>query len=948
MWLTYFASLWDCYDRCTGKVLPITFVLCFLLSCQRSENVDNFVIGFSQCTTEDVWRIAMHDEMKRELAFYPEVELIIKNAENSSEKQITQINELISSGIDLLIVSPNEVDPITPLVEEIFYKGIPVIIVDRRINSDIYTSYVGSDNYEIGKSAGEYASEILDGRGNIIEISGLKGSSPAINRSRGFIEGISDYSDIQVIAEIDGQWEKEYVALKLPTVLEKFPQVDLIYAHNDRMALGAYKWVKEAGLTAVKILGIDGLPGPNGGITLVEDGILTATFLYPTGGKEAISTAMKILHNDPYQKENLLSSLVIDSSNVRVMKLQTDKILSQQKDIERQSFIINRQLRSFRSQRVLFLIVLLFLSIVMLQGGLAFRSIKQKQKMYEHLNEKNQRILSLQHQMIDLSERAYQSNRSKLKGLMGISNKFRTHLMRILTPVDELLHATWQNSSDLEDLTLVRKDVGKLLNLVNQLVENGKNDIQQINIQPERNNLSDFIRELIEVFAVSAKEKNVGLTFEYRGADSFAYFDPYILDKVIFNFLFNMLHVTSEGGNIRIKIFTNESKQEAVVSIIGHKKQNSTNSPVEMSSEDISLLFNKGTDKDLEKKLGFTLSREIVELHQGSLKIFDELQDGMRFFISLPIEKPKNKHEQIPASLNATHRGPDASHTVFLNQHVEEYLSQLLSNGKFEYLHSSVLIIGENEELRQLLTTYLGKIYNTVEIENTLKGLSVAHDEIPDLIICDIDPQKKSGIALLKKLKEDDKTSHIPVILLTSGENVELQIEGIKKGADTSISKPINFNILFATIENLLRNRELQRKHFTKYTSNSNRTVAKLSDHLIIEEPSRESEFVQRFINIVENNYTDSNFSVNDISEELCMSRVQLYRKVKALLNCSVNDFIVTTRLEKAKQLLTKGNLTISQIAYEVGFSSPSYFSTAFKAKHGISPSQIKPKNYSS
>ena len=304
-------------------------------ACDDGPNRKTYTVGFSQCTTGDSWRKAMHESMQRELAFFPDIKLIVEDAENDSKQQIQHINAFIEQEVDLLIVSPNESTPITPVIEEAYYKGIPIIIIDRRTNSDLYTTYIGADNYEIGREAGLYVAKILGQKGRIVEIWGLSGSSPAIARHQGFMDALKAFPDLEVIDSVHGKWEKSFVIQDLPALLKRQPDIDLIYAHNDRMALGAYQVLKEAErLSNTKIIGIDGLAGPNGGLDLVANNIIDATFLYPTGGEEAIQLAAKILKNEPFHKENQLLTSAIDSTNVRLMKYQTDKIIAQQKTIE--------------------------------------------------------------------------------------------------------------------------------------------------------------------------------------------------------------------------------------------------------------------------------------------------------------------------------------------------------------------------------------------------------------------------------------------------------------------------------------------------------------------------------------------------------------------------------------------------------------------------------------
>jgi len=272
----------------------------------------------------------MSDEMKRELSFHDNIEFLFRDAEANSEKQVSQINELVASGIDLMIVCPNEVLPLTPVIGKVFDSGTPVVVVDRRIDSKKYTAFIGASNFEVGQNAGIYAASLLKGKGNIIEMAGLPaGASPPIDRHNGFMNIISRYPGLHHVKLVDNREDEE-------KVLRDFKDIDLIYAQNDMMAAEAYAICKKLGLeNKIRIIGIDGLPTRGGGLEMVENGVIAATVLYPTGGQEAILTAVNILEGKAFRKDNQLSTTIIDSSNIRITRLQNDKVIAQQTDIDR-------------------------------------------------------------------------------------------------------------------------------------------------------------------------------------------------------------------------------------------------------------------------------------------------------------------------------------------------------------------------------------------------------------------------------------------------------------------------------------------------------------------------------------------------------------------------------------------------------------------------------------
>jgi len=311
--------------------------------------------------------------MQRELSFHPGTELIYRDAKDSSDLQVQQIRDLLKENIDILLVSPNEAQPLTPIVEEVFTKGIPVVVLDRKTASNLYTSFVGADNYQIGQLAATYIAHMLSGKGKIIEIVGLPGSTPAIEREKGFSDGLRQYPNLKIISEIYGNWLKDKASTQLEKNIDKLSQADVVFAHNDLMALGAQEVAQKHNLAGrIKFVGVDGLAGPGAGIEFESDKILNATVLYPTGGEEAIQTALKILNKEPFEKQNILQTLVIDSTNVRLMTLQTDKINSQQKDIERQNEMLGQQVKIYNSQRSLLDATIIALALIFILVVLAF------------------------------------------------------------------------------------------------------------------------------------------------------------------------------------------------------------------------------------------------------------------------------------------------------------------------------------------------------------------------------------------------------------------------------------------------------------------------------------------------------------------------------------------------------------------------------------------------
>jgi len=284
--------------RNAGAIALLLLAALGAASCGRRESGKK-VIGFSQANLGEPWRVAMNAQVVERAADFPDLDFVYADAQQDNAKQVADVENFLRQKIDLLIISPNEAKPLTPVVKRAFDAGIPVIVLDREIEGESYTTFIGANNRQIGFAAGEYAATLLKGKGNVVEIKGLPGSTPARDRSEGFRAAIAKYPDIHIVHDPVANWLREEAMTQMESALAANAHIDLVYAHNDPMAVGAYLAAKAKGRDKEMLfIGIDGLPGIDGGQQAVKDGKLAATFVYPTGGREAVETAVKILKGE--------------------------------------------------------------------------------------------------------------------------------------------------------------------------------------------------------------------------------------------------------------------------------------------------------------------------------------------------------------------------------------------------------------------------------------------------------------------------------------------------------------------------------------------------------------------------------------------------------------------------------------------------------------------------
>jgi ribose transport system substrate-binding protein len=281
------------------------------LACGRAKSAKH-LIGFSQCNLGEPWRVAMNAEVAARAKDFPDLEIAFADAQQDNARQVADVENFLRQKIDLLMISPNEAKPLTPIVKKAFESGIPVIVLDRAIEGDTYTTFIGADNKEIGRAAGEYVAKLLNGKGDVVEIKGLPGSPPAQDRSTGFREAVAPYPGIKIVHDPVANWLREEAMAQMESALAAHDHIDLVYAHNDPMAIGAYLAAKAKGRDGeMKFVGIDGLPGLDGGGQAVADGKLSVTFVYPTGGREAVDAAVRIFAGEKVPHKIVLPTLMI-------------------------------------------------------------------------------------------------------------------------------------------------------------------------------------------------------------------------------------------------------------------------------------------------------------------------------------------------------------------------------------------------------------------------------------------------------------------------------------------------------------------------------------------------------------------------------------------------------------------------------------------------------------
>lgn len=892
------------------------------ISCELDKKQEDiYTIGFVQAMTTDNWRKEMNRAMKVETSMHPNLNLEIKDAHNDVDRQIAQIEDFIEKGVDVLIVSPIQSVPITPVIEKAMNAGIPTIVIDRKIEGSNYTAYVGANNVEIGENAANYIiSNSNPGKElKLIEITGLQASSPAYERNRGFRKVISNHENIEVVATIAGDWEKTSVNKNLQSLLDSIEAPDFIFAHNDRMAMGAWEVARSENLAdSIQIIGVDGLFGPSGGIQLVKENILAATVLYPTGGAEAIKLATQLLAGDNIEKNNILNTVVIDKVNVDIMQNQFNKMNQQQNDIEQQQSVIKEQLATYNSQNYLLKIMFGLFFLLLLLGLWAVYLVFKLKKRKRRLELNNRKIITQRNQIEKFAEQLEVSNEIKINFFTALSHEFKTPLTLITSAIESLGQNPNKQLRDFAyETSLISKNSGRLLRLINELLDFRKLESGSFRLKPLKTNLYEFIENIYEDFKSEALKKSIDLKLESNTKEVMVYIDRDMMDKVFFNMLSNAFKFTPKNGQINISIEeTGEDRVEVRFKDSG----------IGIPKEDFQKIFDPfrqaGNNAKPSSGLGLYITRQFVELHKGRISVSSH--QGTEFKIELLKGKDHlAAYEFVEDTLEIE---KEVSAKELESKYIPEELSQSIDENA-----ETILIIEDNTDLSYLLKKKLLVDYK-VELSDGTDALEKSLQIIPDVIICDLNLPEKSGFEICKELKSDLRTSHIPTLILTALSDEESRLKALKAGADSYITKPFNFEILKESLRSALFNREKLRYYYTN-------KIDQVKDNKF---EDSEQAFLKELNSLIEKNLKQTGFNVEDLAHQLGISRVQLYRKVKAIMGISISDYINAQRLSKAKSLLQETNLNISEIAYEVGYASPGYFSTSFKNKYGTTPKQFR------
>lgn len=902
--------------------------LLFFAACKPEK--PEFVIGVSQCSNDE-WRTQMNREIQREALFFPDLQVIIKSAHDNNAQQIRDIQDFLDQKVDLLIVSPNEAHAIAPIIKKADQCGVPVVLVDRKINTSDYKAYLGADNYEIGRHIGAYVQERLNGKGQVIELTGLQGSTPAAERHRGLMDELRANKNMKMLATVSAGWQEDDAQRVFDSVLTHHPKVDMVVAQNDRMALGAYRAAKKRNRNKdILFVGVDALSGEGMGVDLVLKGVLDASFIYPTAGDSLVQLAMHILRGEPYKKENILSTALVNRQNARVMQMQTQHIETLDRKIEYLSTQLDRFLMRYSSQRVLLLACLLIILLAAVLLVFLVHAFWTKKRLNEELSRQKETLEVQRDQLLALSKQLEEATHAKLSFFTNVSHDIRTPLTLISAPIEQLQRSTHLDEQERFLLNMAHKNVTVLLRLVNQILDFRKYENGKLELHLSRFNLQKALLEWTDSFKALSYRKQIHFQCHIEPAEyPEVIADAEKMERILYNLLSNAFKFTPINGSVTVSqsFFMKDGIRWIRLSV--------KDDGVGISPEHARHVFDSFYQVDVHYSgsgIGLALVKAFVEMHHGEVRVDTDEGKGAMFTVEMPAEQAGN----IQSGNNSLPKNNEFKEGAIHIAEQHNLSAQYTEVSGKEY---SVLLIDDDQEIRNYVCSFLRNEYNILEAANGQEGLRMAIKYVPDAIVCDVMMPVMDGMEFCRRLKQEVLTSHIPVMMLTAYAVDDQKIKGYECGADSYISKPFSAELLKARLKNLIENRKRLKDFFTEEALpvSAKPSVSDL-----------DQGFVEKLRTLITRNLHNPDFSVEDLGDKVGLSRVQLYRKTKALCGYSPNELLRIARMKKAASLLASTEKTISEVSFEVGFNSPSYFAKCFREYFGENPTDfLKRKNQS-
>ena len=950
---------------------------CLLLWACGGPQEPLYRIGVSQCSG-GYWREKQNNEMRREALLHEGVSLEFRCAVDDNARQTADIQYFMDQRVDLLVVSPHDVDALAGIVAKAYDSGIPVLLFDRYVKGDRYSAFVGGDNIGVGKIMAAYVATRLPQGGTVLELMGDMQTSPARQRHEGLLAGLKERTDIRLLASVDAGWLGPRAAAAGDSLLRVYPEVDVVVAHSDFMAKEVKK-VADQLLPGHDILfvGADGFGSPGLGVEAVETGEVDATAIYPTGGDAIIQTALKLLRGEPCPRETLLPSHLVSTPQEATLLINMDRALTA--EVERVEGMHHRAvfyLEQSHVERMMLYATLGILVLACLLCMALYRLNKIRKQANRRLREQQDTLRRHNEQLLTMTKDLEEATNAKLVFFTNISHDFRTPLTLISAPLEQAvqqLDAKMDAHVVLPLLQIAQRNVRVLLDLLNQILDFRKVENGKMRLNRSEADLREAFRQWHESFATLAERKGIHLQLVVNEADWRVRVDVRKLERMVYNLIGNSIKFTARGGTIALECHLGE---ELTVTV--------RDTGAGIDKENLSRIFERFYQIDSSNMegagIGLALVKKYAELMGGQVRIASRTESsgtegtGTAITIVIPVrekvvgiladEQEKPSQAAVSAAVPLQYLAPEGLIAC-------SDLPTSTSEGQPPVTEDEplpvVLVIDDNADMRAFVSSLFAGKYRVLEAVDGQQGWELARENVPDIILCDVMMPVMDGMECCQHLKTDMCTSHIPVIMLTACTLDEQRVQGLACGAEAYLSKPFSAPVLLAQVETLLANRARVRRlsqlsglqgeaavpdpAAVPAGSPAAQTESSPAQEAVQEadqETQAEAQlsrydklFLEKLTAAIMGNYSDEQFSVEALARLLCLSRTQLYRKTKALTGNSPVELIRNTRLEQAHRLLTTTRMDIYDIAGAVGFGDPTYFCKCYKSCYGRHPKDV-------
>ena len=881
-------------------------------------------------------------EMEREADNANCIELDTRIADGNTGQQLTDIRELAESDVDMLIICAGNPEAMAPVIEEIFDQGISVLLVDNVLSKDCYTAFIGADFYDMGRSMVECLVRTFGTKGNLIIVSHENSRPNVAAGLAGLLNMLRDYPDIHVVAQVEAS-NPDAATQRMSEVIEEQEHIDFILAESNDLAQGALKAMYSHGAEKVPVIVADKEGYRSDALKALNAGTITGVVESLTGGEHVIRLARKILDGNQFSRYNYSVTNIIDAGNETLLSALRTDLEDEMKNSDEMNRLYDDLQASILKNRYINIFVAVFIFVLLVSVWMLVRYLGKRKENLEKLTIDKSRVEKERSSLKDQNREQSTTLEQGRRFVSSVSHDLRTPLTLILDPMRQLQASKTLSAEDRRLVNLMVPNVRMQYRLVRQLSDiiHYKDNTNRLNLQ--NFDFAKIIGYWIDQFRNEAVPKHLTFNAEFAEGDYRMTGDEDKIVRIVYDLLGYSFKFTPINGSVGFN---------AAVEGTGEKRF------LVVTISDTGIGIPKGVKPHFfnpymsenetagASSMGLVLAKMFTELHHGEISVSDNpIGRGTVVTVRIPMSQPAIADQGQAANIYLEEENrltremmesmsditsletPTMHHDVIVN--IDSELSVEQSDGD---PRPEVLIVTDNHAMRCYLRQLLSDTYNIVEAANGQEGFQIAIRRMPAIVITEGMMSVMNGWELAAKLRDDRQTMHIPVIMLTAySDNYHMQ-KAYESGVETYITKPFHGEVLKAAVANLLGNNRAEK--------DSLKGTAVSQMHPRKDFAKAEQTWTEKLYAYVQDHISDPDITVEDLSREFKLGRVQFYRRCKQLTSMPPNEFIRTIRLKRAFTLLSTTDMSISEVAYAVGFSSPSYFSRCYRDYFGQTPKE--------